>query len=405
MVLPKFLTMSKNRSPRFLVQLIVLTLSRLVLNTSLRMMYPFLPELARGLQVPLEKMAQLVALRSMSSFLAPVLSPLSERFGRRPVLAGSMVLLGLGCLVVVIRPGYWPLAVTLIAIGIAKVAFDPAMHAYLGDTVPYAQRGKAISVTEFAWAGSLLVGVPAIGFVISRQGWAGPFLWLAICALAASFFLWRAIPAGRPAGNGATNFRQMWQLIRQNPVIWAAILNSLLIMTGHELLLIVYGDWMETTFTLSLTSLGLVSAIIGGSEISGELLAGWSVDRFGKRPIVIVTGILTGIFCFTLPYTGHNLTLTLLNLFGLFMMFEINVVGGIPLLTEIVPEGRSVVMAMVMAAAGLGRTLGDLVGPKVWEWNGIAGNSWAAGIVIWLGVFVLARWIRERSHVIVLGTD
>lgn len=397
--------MRENKSPRFLVQLVVLTLSRLVLNTSLRMMYPFLPELARGLQVPLEKMARLVALRSMSSFLAPILSPLSERFGRRPVLAGSMVLLGLGCFIVVIRPGYWPLALTVIAIGIAKITFDPAMHAYLGDTVPYKQRGKAIAVTEFAWAGSLLVGVPTIGFVITRQGWAGPFLWLAFCALAAAFFLWRAIPAGKPHLNGAANFRQMWQIIRRNPVIWAAILNSLFIMTGHELLLIVYGNWMESTFALNLTSLGLVSAIIGGSEISGELLAGWSVDRFGKRPIVIITGILTGFFCFTLPYSGHNLTLTLLNLFGLFMMFEISVVGGIPLLTEIVPEGRSVVMATVMAAAGLGRVLGDLIGPVVWKWNGIAGNSWVAAIVIWAGVFVLARWIREQKSEAALTID
>lgn len=377
------------------MQLGVLTLGRLFLNTGLRMTYPFLPAFARGVSMSLTAVSHLVALRAFTTFLSPFFGPLSERFGRRPVMSLAMLLFALGALVVVIWPSYWALGVTLSVMSLAKVIFDPAMQAYLGDTIPYRARGKALAVTEFGWAGSFLVGAPLVGVAIQRQGWPAPFFWLALSGLVMALLVWRVLPA---AGGGARPHVSLWaafQLLGRRPVIWATMLYVMLVMSANELILIVYGDWMESGFGLSLATLGLAAGVIGTAEIIGEIFAGWSVDRFGKRPVIIVTGLLNVAMYLIIPYTGYSLSAALASLFALFLFFEITVVGGIPLLTEIVPDARAVVLSMSMAASGLGRAAGAWLGPLIWRQAGLEGTGLAGAICMLAAILILARWVRE----------
>ena len=384
--------------PHLGLQLATLTWSRLLINSALRLTYPFLPALARGLGVSLPAVAHLIALRAGAGLFSPLFSPLSERFGRRSVMVGTMILFSAGAFVVVIWPAYWPLGVTLVVTGFAKVVYDPAMQSYLGDVVPYRQRGKAVAVTEFAWAGSLLAGAPLVGIVMARQGWEAPFLWLGILGLGATLLLRRIMPPGRVANTRVASLRSLGHVVRQHPVIWAAAGYVLLVMGANELLFIVYGEWMEQSFGLSLTNLGLATGVIGSAEIVGELLAGWSVDRFGKRPVIITTGVLTGAMYLLIPYTSRSLPAALATLFIVFVTFETTAVGGIPLMTEVVPTARSAALSAVLAASSMGRMLGALIGPEVWQQSGLAGNTFLGAIIMWAAVLVLARWVREGEE-------
>ncbi len=387
--------MSKPKTPRLAVQLTIITFARLLLNTGLRMVYPFAPALARGLGVRLAAVYQLIVIRNFSGFFSPVFGPLSERYGRRAVMVGAIISFSLGTAVVAVWPAYWPLGVTLIAISVTKVAYDPAMQAYIGDIVPYQQRGKAIAVTEMSWSGGLLLGAPAIGFIIARWGWQAPFAWLAGLGLLAALALWRVIPHSAGGDGQPTNLRETLGVIRQRPVIWAAGVYIMLAMASNESLFIVYGDWMEVSFGLSLTRLGLTTGIVGGAEVIGELFAGWAVDRFGKRPIIITSGLVNVLVYALLPVTAVSLTSALITLFILFLTFEITIVGGVPLLTEIVPRARGVVMSVVMASFALGRTLGTLVGPFMAQSFGTTGNGLTSAGMMLIAVLVMARWVRE----------
>jgi predicted MFS family arabinose efflux permease len=382
---------------RLIVRLFVLTLGRLFLNTSLRLTYPFLPEIARGLGVSLEAVSRLIALRAVAGFLSPLFGPLSDRYGRRPILIISLVLLGFGCFIVVIWPSYWPLGATLVLIGLVKVIFDPAMQAYIGDAVPYQKRGKAMAFTELAWAGSLLIGAPTVGFIIQRQGWQAPFFWIGIGSLIVAVLVWKIIPREIHRRDGRDHERSFWRVIRQHPVVWAAALYVILAMIAHEMILIVYGSWMELSFGLSLGALGLAAAVIGSAELTGELFAGWAVDRFGKRPIIILTGIFTSAVFILIPFVTGSLTGALLALFALFLFFEVTFVGGMPLLTEIVPVARAMVMSITLAAASLGRAIGAWTGPILWREGGLMASSVGAGLCMLLAVLVLALWIKEST--------
>jgi predicted MFS family arabinose efflux permease len=383
------------KAPRFRWQLLALTLARFFLNTGLRMVYPFAPAFARGLGVPLTAVYSLIAIRNVTGFLSPLFIPLTERFGRKVMMIAAMLLFALGCAVVVIWPTFWTFGLALAILSIAKVIFDPAMQSYVGDAVPYERRGKALSVTEYAWALALIIGAPAMGLAIQRQGWSAPFFWLGLFSLTAVFLLWRLLPRFNRQTRRNFSLGDIGRVLRQHPVIWLAFIYMTLAMTANEMLFIVYGDWMEGSFGLTLASLGLASGVIGGSEIIGETFAGWSVDRFGKRPVIITTGIINCLLYVLIPHTSASLTAALITLFFLFLTFEITVVGGMPLMTELVPSARSVVMTMVLAAMALGRTLGSTIGPIIWLEGGFAWSGLVSGLIMATAVFVLFRYIRE----------
>ncbi len=395
--LVKLLGVSDTQQTRPSIQLAVLTTSRLFINTGLRMVYPFLPAFARGLGVPLSAVAGLVALRGFVGLLSPLFGPLSERYGRRHMLLLSMLLFSAGCLIVVIWPDLWAFGLALAVIAIAKVIYDPAMQAYIGDTVPYEKRGRSLAISELSWAGAFILGVPLIGFAIQEQGWRAPFALLAVLGVVAVTALGRLSPSADGRTGSTTSFRATWALIRQEPVIWAAAAYILLVTAANELLLVVYGDWMETSFALTLTSLGLATAVIGGAEVTGEIMTALAVDRIGKRPFVITTGLITAIMYLVVSVTNVTLTTTLVALFTLFFFFEMSVVGGVPLMTELVPSARGIVMSIVLAAGGLGRALGALLGPVIWSRGDMRLLGLVASFTMAIAVLILALWIREAG--------
>lgn len=380
---------------RFRWQLIAITIGRLFLNTALRMVYPFAPAFARGMDVPITAVYRIIALRNITGFFSPLFSPFAEKFGRKVVMVASLGLFAVGCLLVVLWPSFWTFALAMGLLGLAKVNYDPAMQAYVGDAVPYAQRGKALSFTEYSWSLALLIGAPTVGLAIEAAGWSAPFLWLGILSLVAILLMWRIVPRLGKRHEQNLSLRNVVQVVAKNRVIWAASIYMALVMAANEILFIVYGEWMETSFGLTLATLGLASAIIGGSEIVGETFAGWSVDRFGKRPIVMTLGAMNALLYLILPFTSTSLTTALITLFLLFFTFEVAVVGGIPLMTELVPAHRAVVMSMVVAAMSVGRTVGAFAGPMVLGWGGFVWSGLVSALVMATAVFILALWIRE----------
>ncbi len=378
-------------------QLAALTTARFLLNIGIRVIYPFAPALARGLGVDTADITRLITIRNATGFLSPFFGNLSEQFGRKIVLASSMLLFGLASLLVVVWPEYRILGVTLALIGLAKNIYDPAMQAYLGDTVAYKQRGKAIAVTEYAWAFGLLLGAPAVAFAVERWGWKSPFLWLGVLGLGSILFLVRALPDTVTHIRSSVTLSRTFHFLRQNPVVIFAFIYTSLVMLANEMLFIVFGTWMEGSFQLNLAGLGLAAAVIGGAEITGETVAGWSVDKFGKRPVIITSGICNALAYILLPFISSSLELALIMLFIIFISFEITVVGGVPLMTELVPHARAVVMSLIIAAGALGRTLGAFLGVLVWDWVGFQVSGLVWGLIMASAVLILAFLVFEGS--------
>ncbi len=385
-----------NLSRRLTLQLVVIALARTILNIGIRMMYPFLPAFSRGLGVSISQLANIVALRNFVGIFSPAFGGLSERYGNRIILAGALGLFALSTLLTLLLPALWLFGAGLILMGFAKIIFDPPVQSFIGEGVPLEKRASAIALTELSWAAALLIGAPLAGWLIQQAGWQAPFTFLTISGIVAALALWHILPADAPVA--AKPRQRLTRLLREQPIVWAAAFIGFCAMMAIELLFIIYGEWMENSFGLSLSSLGLTAALIGGSEILGELSVSAFAEKTGKKRFVLTVGGGMAVMFFLLPIISGALIGALVGLFLTFYCFESFIVGMIPLNAELVPTSRASVISVIIAATGLGRMVGSWIGPPLWDNAGIAGISFLSGMITLAGLVLLAKSIPEPTQ-------
>ncbi len=373
-------------------RLLLFTISRTVLNTGFRLVYPFIATFARALGVEVESIALAITARSALGLTAPILGNLGDSLGRKSAMLLGLSLFTLGFALVLFFPTYPSLFTALLLGAAGKIIFDPAMQAYLGDQVDYRQRGTAIAIAEFGWSGASLLGLPLVGWLIARSGWMTPFPALALLMMLNLLLLWRALPADTPNRPYRSTLGLAWRSILAQPSAVAALITTLLISIGNETVNIVYGLWLEGSFGLQVAAIGAASAVIGLAEFSGEGLVATITDRIGKKRAVSIGVFLTAAACLLLPLIGHTLSSALIGLFFFYLTFEFTFVSLIPLVTEVVPSSRATLMAGNLAAAAGGRSLGALIGALLYT-NGIALNAAFGALITLIAGLVLWRFV------------
>ncbi len=385
------------------VQLLAITVTRTVISTGYRMVYPFLPVLARGAGVEPQAIVLAVTARSGLGLVSPVLGALGDLRGRTlAILAGVGIFSG-GMVLVGIWPIYVALFIAILATGLSKIVMDPAQYAYVGERVDYERRGAPMAFTEMSWSIAFLVGVPLVGLMIAAWGWQSPYPILAGLALLCGVWLWRSLPGDTPAKSSRPSLLAGYKSILIRRSALAVLGVSLLMAAGNEVVSIVYGLWFEESFALSVVALGAASAVIGLAELSGEGLVAGLADRIGKKRSVAIGLLLTALASLALPLLGTTLPGALLAVFLLYLFFEFTIVASLPLMIEQTPSARSTLMATNIAAFSLGRMLGALAGGPLFA-IGLGANGLAGAILTLLALLLLLTLVRERGEVVAVAS-
>lgn len=378
--------------------------ARLALNMQMRVIYPFLPAISRGLGVPLQTTSLILTARALANLSSPLYGVLSDRFGRRALMLAGLVILTTGTLFVALAPSFGTVVVAVAFLSLSKAVFDPAVLAYLGDVVPYERRGRLMAILAMMWPASWFVGVPVAGFLIDAVSWRAPFVFIGLLSLLSLALMVRArsIGATPAAQSKLTRPRvkaRAWLCERLAGIgyqAWLAVSISLLLVLAAENVYIVYGAWLETEFGLSVAALGVVSIVIGVAELAAEgASAGW-VDRIGKRRAVLA-GLMVNVLAYLLlPHLAASLPGALLGLFLVYLTFDFSIVSAIPLLSELAPGARGTLMAVNVAAMAIGRLVSSLSAARLWSVGGLVGNTTVSAAAAFLALIILARLVEER---------
>ena len=369
--------------------------SRLVVSTSRRMVYTFAYAFSRGLGVPLTSITSLIALNQATGLLGPVFGFLGDYSGYKAIMMAGLGVLSAGLWLGGLLPGYVTLALALVLIGLAKALFDPNAQACVGEQIPYGRRGFAMGLLEMSWAGSTLIGVPLVGVLIERMGWQSSLLVMgvlgALCLIAVTLF----VPGDgrhRRAQERSKNFAQVWRQMRGNRSVAWVLGFTFFICAANDVLFVVYGVWLESSFGLTLVALGAATMVIGVAEMLGEGLTALVSDRAGLGRALTVGMSATVLSYFLLFVIARTLPLALLGIFLVFLSFEFTIVTSFAHFTEILPGARGTMMSFNLAAGSLGRVTGALLGGGIWLAGGMPAISVSAGLVsvFALGCLVLA---------------
>ncbi|RZW19074.1 MAG: MFS transporter [Desulfobulbaceae bacterium] len=318
----------------FVRQILIITVFRLLLNTGRRFIYPFAPALSRGLDVPLAAVTSIIAAGQFTSLLGIFAGPFADRYGCRLMMRAGLAMLALGMLICGLVPLYWPVFVGLVVASFGKTLFDPAIQAYVGNNVSFERRGRVIGIIETAWAGSTLIGIPALALVIDHAGLRNSFYLLAILGGLSWLFLGVIMPADSAQSDAQRTKRSflaaMMGLLKYRPAAGMLIF-GFMISAANDCLFVVYGAWFERDFNVSIVALGFSTVAIGSAELLGESMTALFSDRLGLKRAIILGPLLAISAYLLLPVIGQSLGLAMVGLFLVFLSFEFTIVTSFPL--------------------------------------------------------------------------
>lgn len=152
-----------------------------------------------------------VAYSGMQFLFSPVIGNLSDRFGRRPVLLGSLFGFGIDYLFLAFAPTIWWLFLGRVIAGITGASFTTAT-AYIADISTEDNRAQNFGIIGAAFGIGFIIG-PVLGGVLGNYSTQLPFLTAAGLALLNALYGFFVLPESL-----AVEHRRPFDWKRANPI-------------------------------------------------------------------------------------------------------------------------------------------------------------------------------------------
>ena len=343
-----------------------------LVRASMLMLGPLLVELATDFDTSIAVAGQLAAATFITwGITAPLVGPISDTYGRRPVLLIGLLLMALGILGSGAAWSYGSLLATRLITGVGSAMLPPTIMAALADTLPPEKVGKAVGfITASSWVGVAL-GLPVIALLGYVGGWRLPFYITGGLSLALWVPLWLRLPSGqRRLGQSLNLFNRFKDIGRQSASWHVLIANSaqqavlIGLTTYFAAYMIESHGWDEANTAPGLALIG-VGAVIG--SFAGGSIAGRARRLDWLVGINLIGGVVVGLL-FALDVSGWV------------------VVAMAFVASTLVSISMPVLMTMIMHLAGESRgTAGGMFSTSN-QFGGVVGAS-AGGVMLSLGGF------------------
>ncbi|WP_191090038.1 MFS transporter [Histidinibacterium aquaticum] len=372
-------------SPRLLIP--VLAAANVVVGLNAFLVIGVIEPLAGGFEVSEAAAGRLLTTYALSyALLSPLLVALTGRLGRRRVLAGGMMVLGLATALSALSPALVPLHLTRILAAIGAGVITPVTAAVAAGLVAEDHRARAIAAVIAGLTIAQAVGVPVGTWLGYTFGWRLAFWLVAALALPAAWLLWVTVPKGLRFT--PVSLSDLGRVLATPPQM-AAILFTATFLGATFLLYTYLAPLLTQEQGVSQSGVSVLLFVYGLGAVAGNLLGGAATDRVGPRRM------LTGLCLLQIPL------LTVFSALPLPLVAVYALVGAWSLsgwsfgaaqqvrLLKIAPERAQVLFALNAACIYLGISLGSYAGGAVLSRFGPGALGIAAAIGIALALLHL----------------
>ncbi|RPI58231.1 MAG: MFS transporter [Chloroflexi bacterium] len=388
--------------------LAILSLTLGVVMLGFGMVMPIMPFYVESMGASAGELGLLVAI---SPFIQLVASPLwgsvSDRHGRKPVLAVGLLGYGLSMLFFGLSTELWMLFLARGLGALLSAATMPTTMAYVSDSTSEQERGGGMGVLGAAMGLGMVLG-PALGGLLGSESLSTPFfLTAAVCLLTlllVLLFLPESLPAEARRGTAARTsptgpLRNLGQALF-GP-LGVLLFMAFLVSFGLTNFQGIFGYYALKKFGYGTEEVGWILAVVGlVAAVAQGALTGPLTKRWGEATVIKVT-LLASAVTFVLLLAARDLATVLLTT-GLFTLPNALLRPAVISLTS---KRAGVYQGTAMGLNNSFNSLGRVVGPI---WAGFAFDLnydlpylsgaaiMAAGFVISLA-FVSQRQ-REEAH-------
>nr|WP_269808709.1 MFS transporter [Enterovibrio nigricans] len=267
------------RTPEYRKAAFALAFGSFLVFCNLYLFQPMLPLFAESFHVSATKANWLLAASTLG--LSISLLPwalLSERFGRRPVIVVSLMMMPLIGFLSLFLSSFWGLVVLRGVMGIALAGFVAVAVAYMADE--FSPTALVVAVGGYISANSLggIAGRLSGGFLSEHADWQGAVISMALFTAIGGLIVYALLPIQRRfKPTSSSLFNQTKSIVNhlRNPVLWVAM-----VVGGLNFALFV-NIYSVTTFRLIADPFNLPVSI--ASAIFVCYLAGTFSSRLSGR--------------------------------------------------------------------------------------------------------------------------
>jgi MFS transporter, DHA1 family, multidrug resistance protein len=369
--------------------LFILSFTMLVVMLGYSMAMPLLPFYIERFGVGGTELGWLMSTYSLMQLIcAPVWGVVSDRYGRKPILAIGILGYAITLFLFGLAESFTMLFLARTLSGILSSATQPTAMAYIGESAE--QNEKSTGMGQLgAMVGLGVVLGPLFGGLLSSNSLSLPFFVgsaLAFIALLLVIFL---LPESKPAlsstgkqsasGELVTTQTNSANLTQKHPRVLDIYLRILFSPAGILLLLNfimsfgmtnfqgMIGLYTVDKFAFNTKQVGTIWMVMGGVLIIGQgFLVGPLTKRLGELNLIRI-GLLGGAIGFALVALATDYITTLLAL-GLFIL-SLSLIG--PALNSYISsfagEHQGTAMGLNSASTSLGRVVGPLWGGYIYD--------------------------------------
>lgn len=229
----------------------------------------------------------------MQFLFGPVLGGLSDRFGRRPVLLVSLIVMAFDYVVMAMTHGIWLLLAARLIGGITA-ATNSTASAYMADISTGEERTKNFGLIGAAFGMGFVLG-PVVGGLLAEFGSRAPFWAAAVLSFANAILGWIVLKETVTAdkvrafswrrANPLGSIRQLGQLPGVRRLLFVYFLYHFA-FSAYTAVWAYFGqerfDWSPAIIGVSLASFGISMALVQG------LVVRLSLRRFRESGTVLI---------------------------------------------------------------------------------------------------------------------
>lgn len=334
---------------------------------------PALPLMVRELNVTPGQIGLLITVFTLPGIiLTPITGILADRYGRKTILAPSLILFGIAGFLCTFARNFELLLLLRFFQGLGAASLGSINITLIGDIFSGNQRATAMGYNSSI----LSIGTasyPAIGGALAMAGWYYPFVLPILAVPLGLIVLFRL---NNPEPEAPASIKQYllntWKTINR-PKVWGLfIINILIFFIIYGTILTYFPIHIENKFHSSTLVIGLVISSMSLTTAISASLTGYLNRRFTPRSLLLVSYSVYIISMSIIPFADHLILIVLVSLLagashGISMPNVQNLLVGMAPLTE-----RAAFMSLNSMILRTGQTLGPLF---MGFWYSIAGTE------------------------------
>lgn len=371
-----------------------LTIAAYAIGTTEFVIVGLLPTVAQDLQITLPLAGLIVSVYALGvTFGAPVLTALTGRIERKPLLLGLMALFIAGNVAAALSPSYEMLLVARVLSAFAHGVFFSVGATIAADLVPENRRASAIAMMFMGLTVAIVTGVPLGTFIGQTFGWRATFWGVSLLGVIAFAGIAALLPS-------TLNKAAPSSLLDQVRVLGSGRLLLVFAMTalgyGGTFVAFTYlASILEQVTGFEASSVSLILVLYGLAIAVGNIAGGRIADRNPVKALTVLFALQAAVLVL-FSFTAISPLWTLVTLAALGFLSFANVPGlqlyVVQLAKEHRPGAVDVASALNIAAFNLGIALGAWIGGLVVASPlGLGATPWVGAVLV-SGAFVLTMW-------------